>query len=140
MFLRSGTLGIDAGGIYTLEAFLDERQIMPAGNVDPIPIVLFQTVVVFSSVQKIDVRQDLVVDLAKPGARFEAMLDQRRVDRCRRGRVRSRVRQYANLPDWAASIPDDGRPQRLTLFIDQLGERVLIVGGRQSAHEWVYVH
>ena len=75
MFLRSGAdWHLDAAGVYTLEAFLDERQITPA-DVDPIPIGLFlEYVEWFQHVKKIDVLQDLVVDLAKPDARFEAML------------------------------------------------------------------
>ncbi|MGO9750554.1 MAG: hypothetical protein ACLP8S_20160 [Solirubrobacteraceae bacterium] len=41
MFLRSGAdWHLDASGVRTFEAFLDERQIM-AADVDPIPIGLF---------------------------------------------------------------------------------------------------
>ncbi len=139
MFLRSGAdWHLDAGGIYTLEAFLDERQIMPA-DVDPIPIGLFlEYAQWFQHVKKIDVRQDLVVDLAKPGARFEAMLTSGESIVADAVVCAPGVRQYANLPDWAASIPDERAAHTCDLvhFDELAGARVLIVGGRQSAYEW----
>ena len=139
MFLRSGAdWHLDAGGVHTLEAFLDERQIIPA-DADPIPIGLFlEYVEWFQHVKKIDVQQDLVVELAKPNSRFEATLTSgKRIIAdavvCAPG-----IRHYTSLPDWAASIPD-GRAAHtcdLVRFDELAGARVLIVGGRQSAYEW----
>ena len=139
MLLRSGAdWHLDAGGIYTLEAFLDERQIIPA-DVDPIPIGIFlEYAEWFQHVKKIDVRQDLVVDLAKPDDRFEAVLTTGEsivadVVVCAPG-----IGQYTSLPDWAASIPDERAAHTCDLvrFDELAGARVLIVGGRQSAYEW----
>lgn len=139
MFLRSGAdWHLDAGGVHTLETFLDERQIIPA-DVDPIPIGLFlEYVGWFQHVKKIDVQQDLVVDLAKPNSRFEATLTSgKRIIAdavvCAPG-----IRHYTSIPDWAASIPD-GRAAHtcdLVRFDELAGARALIVGGRQSAYEW----
>jgi FAD-dependent urate hydroxylase len=115
MFLRSGAdWHLDAGGVYTFEAFLDERKIMPA-DVDPIPIGLFLWYVEwFQHVKKIDIRQDLVVDLAKPDARFEAVLTSGESIVADAVVCAPGIRQYANLPDWAASVPDERLPTRVT--------------------------
>jgi FAD-dependent urate hydroxylase len=139
MFLRSGAdWHLDAGGVCTFEAFLDERQIMPA-DVDPIPIGLFlEYAEWFQRARKIDVRQDLVVDLAKPDARFEALLTSGESIVADAVVCAPGIRHYASLPDWAASIPD-GRAAHtcdLVKFDALAGARVLIVGGRQSAYEW----
>ena len=139
MFLRSGAdWHLDAGGVYTLEAFLDERQIMPA-DVDPIPIELFlEYVEWFQHVKKIDVRQDLVVDLAKPDTRFEAMLSSGESIVADAVVCAPGTRHYTNLPAWAASIPDERAAHTCDLvrFGELAGARVLIIGGRQSAYEW----
>jgi FAD-dependent urate hydroxylase len=139
MFLRSGAdWHLDAGSVCTFEAFLDERQIMPA-DVDPIPIRLFlEYAAWFQHVKKIDVRQDLVVDLAKPDGRYEATLTSGELILADAIVCAPGIRHYASLPDWAASIPDGRAAHTCDLVkLDPLaGARVLIVGGRQSAYEW----
>ena len=139
MFLRSGAdWHLDAGGVCTFEAFLDERQIMPA-DVDPIPIELFlEYAAWFQHARKIDVRQDLVVGLAKPDGRYEATLTSGEFILADAIVCAPGIRHYASLPDWAASIPDGRAAHTCDLVkLDALaGARVLIVGGRQSAYEW----
>jgi len=139
MFLRSGAdWHLDAGGVCTFEAFLDERQTMPA-DVDPIPIGLFlEYAAWFQDARKIDVRQDLVVDLAKPDGRYEATLTSGELILADAIVCAPGIRHYASLPDWAASIPDGRAAHTCDLVkLDALaGTRVLIVGGRQSAYEW----
>lgn len=139
MLLRSGAdWHLDASGVYTLEAFLDERQIIPA-DVDPIPIGTFLDYVEwFQHVKKVDVRQDLVVDLAKADDRFEAMLTSGESIVADAVVCAPGIRQYTSLPDWAASIPDEWAAHTCDLvrFDELAGARVLIVGGRQSAYEW----
>jgi thioredoxin reductase len=139
MFLRSGAdWHLDAGGVHTLNAFLDERQIVPA-DVDPIPIGLFlEYVEWFQNFKQIDVRQDLVVDLSKPEARFEAKLTSGKSIIADAVVCAPGIRQYTNLPDWAASLPDERTAHTCDLvrFDELAGARVLIVGGRQSAYEW----
>jgi cation diffusion facilitator CzcD-associated flavoprotein CzcO len=139
MFLRSGAdWHLDAGGVHTLHAFLDERQIRPA-DVDPIPIGLFlEYVEWFQHVKQLEVRQDLVVDLAKPDARFEATLTSGTSILADAVVCAPGIRQYTNLPDWAAALPDERSAHTCDLvrFDELAGARVLIVGGRQSAYEW----
>ena len=111
---------------------------MPA-DVDPIPIGLFlEYAEWFQHVKKIDVRRDLVVDLAKPDARFEAMLTSGESIVADAVVCAPGIRQYTNLPDWAASISDERAAHTCDLvrFDELAGARVLIVGGRQSAYEW----
>ena len=139
MFLGSGAdWHLDAGGVDTLEAFLDERQIRPA-DVDPIPIGVFlEYVEWFQHVKRIDVRQDLVVDLDKPDARFEATLTSGESIVADAVVCAPGIRHYTNLPEWAASVPDElaAHTCDLVRFDELAGARVLIVGGRQSAYEW----
>jgi hypothetical protein len=139
MYLRSGAdWHLDASGVHTMDAFLDERQIRPA-DVDPIPIGLFlEYVEWFQSVKHIDVRQDLVVDLSKPDARYEAKLTSGESIVADAVVCAPGIRHYTNFPDWSASIPDERTAHTCDLVcFDELADaRVLIVGGRQSAYEW----
>jgi FAD-dependent urate hydroxylase len=139
MFLRSGPdWHLDAGGVHTLEAYLEEHAIRHE-DVDPIPIQVFLDYCEwFRRVKAMDVREQLVADLSSCDGRFEATLTsgERIVADavvCAPG-----IRHYAHLPDWAPSIPA-GRAAHtcdLVSFAELAGSRVLIVGGRQSAYEW----
>ena len=139
MFLRSGPdWHLDAGGVHTLEGYLEERAISH-GDVDPVPIQVFLDYCEwFQRAKGIDVREELVADLATCDGRFEATLTggERLVADavvCAPG-----IRHYTHIPDWAGSVPA-GRAAHtcdLVRFDELAGSRVLIVGGRQSAYEW----
>ncbi|HEX8855107.1 MAG TPA: FAD-dependent oxidoreductase [Thermoleophilaceae bacterium] len=139
MFLRSGPdWHIDAAGVHTLEAYLEDRKIATE-DVDPIPIRTFLDYCEwFRQAKGLDVREELVAELAESNGGFEATLDGgERIEAfavvCAPG-----IRHYANVPDWAASVPA-GRAAHtcdLVRFDELAGARVLIVGGRQSAYEW----
>jgi FAD-dependent urate hydroxylase len=139
MFLRSGPdWHLDATGVHTLEAYLEERAIA-AADVDPVRIGLFLDYADwFREAKGIEVSDDLVVSLAKSNGRFEATL---RSD----ARIAADVvvaapgvRHFANVPEWAASLPPERAAHTCDLvrFDDLAGRRVLIIGGRQSAYEW----
>jgi len=139
MFLRSGPdWHLDAGGVHTLEGYLEERAILPE-DVDPVPIQLFLDYCEwFRRVKGIDVREELVADLATCDGRFEATLtggEPLVADAvvCAPG-----IRHYTHLPDWAPSVPAGRAAHTCDLVrFDELADlRVLIVGGRQSAYEW----
>lgn len=139
MFLRSGPdWHLDAGGVHTLEAHLEERAIDPA-DVDPLPIGLFLDYAEwFRQAKGIEVREEEVVDLAKPGDRFEAVLGGGERITADAVVAAPGVRHFTDLPAWAGSVPA-GRAAHscdLVRFDDLSGARVLIVGGRQSAYEW----
>jgi cation diffusion facilitator CzcD-associated flavoprotein CzcO len=139
MFLRSGPdWHLDASGVHTLEAYLEERAINPA-DVDPLPIGLFLDYAEwFQQVNAIQVRQDPVVELAKPGDRFEAVLASGARIAADAVVAAPGIRDFTNVPAWAGSVPA-GRAAHscdLVRFEDLSGARVLIVGGRQSAYEW----
>jgi hypothetical protein len=139
MFLRSGPdWHIDAGGVNTLEAYLEERAIRRE-DVDPIPIQVFVDYCDwFRWAKGTEVREELVADLATCDGRFEATLTggERIVADavvCAPG-----IRHPAQLPGWAPAVPA-GRAAHtcdLVRFDDFAGSRVMIVGGRQSAYEW----
>ena len=139
MFLRSGPdWHLDAAGVHTLEAYLEERAIDPA-EVDPLPIDLFLDYAEwFRQAKGIEVREDLVAELAKPDGRFEAVLDSGERVAADAVVAAPGVGFFTNRPDWAGSVPP-GRAAHtcdLVRLEDLSGARVLIVGGRQSAYEW----
>jgi Pyridine nucleotide-disulphide oxidoreductase len=139
MFLRSGPdWHLDAAAVHTLEAYLEERAIAPA-DVDPLPIDLFLDYAEwFRQAKGIQVREDLVAELAKPDGRFEAVLDSGERVTADAVVAAPGVGFFTNRPDWAGSVPP-GRAAHtcdLVRLEDLSGARVLIVGGRQSAYEW----
>jgi cation diffusion facilitator CzcD-associated flavoprotein CzcO len=139
MFLRSGPdWHLDAAAVHTLEAYLEERAIAPA-EVDPLPIGLFLDYAEwFRQAKGIEVRQDLVAELAKPDGRFEAVLDSGERVAADAVVAAPGICYFTNRPAWAGSVPP-GRAAHtcdLVRFEDLSGARVLIVGGRQSAYEW----
>jgi FAD-dependent urate hydroxylase len=139
MFLRSGPdWHLDAAAVHTLEAYLEEQAIAPA-DVDPLPIDLFLDYAEwFRQAKGIQVRQDLVAELAKPDGRFEAVLDSGERVTADAVVAAPGVGFFTNRPDWAGSVPP-GRAAHtcdLVRLEDLSGARVLIVGGRQSAYEW----
>jgi len=139
MFLRSGVdWHLDAGGVHTLAAFVEDRAI-PQQDLDPIPRDTFVDYCDwFRQMKRLTVREELVTDLAKSDGGFDATLaggDHIVADAvvCAPG-----IRHFTNRPDWAASIPDAlaAHTCDLVRFDELAGARVLIVGGRQSAYEW----
>ena len=139
MLLRSGPdWHLDASGVHTLEAYLEERAIDPA-DVDPLPLGLFLDYAEwFRQAKGIEVLEDRVVDLAKPGDRFEAVLDGGAHIAADAVVAAPGIRHFANVPAWAGSVPAERASHTCDLvrFGDLSGARVLIVGGRQSAYEW----
>ena len=139
MFLRSGLdWHLDAAGIHTLEAYLEERCIA-VGDVDPIPIGVFLDYAEwFRTVKGIEVREKLTVDLDKRDGRFTATLESGEQIVADAVVCAPGIRHYTTVPGWASDVPP-GRAAHtcdLVRFDDVAGQRVLIVGGRQSAYEW----
>jgi FAD-dependent urate hydroxylase len=140
MFLRSGPdWHLDATGTHTLEAYLEERAIAPA-DVDPLPIGLFLDYAEwFRQAKGIEVREDLVAELAKPDGRFVAVLESGACIAADAVVAAPGISHFTNVPAWAAGSVPPGRTAHtcdLVRFEDLSGARVLIVGGRQSAYEW----
>ena len=139
MFLRSGVdWHLDAGGVHTLAAFVEDRAI-PQQDLDPIPLDTFVDYCDwFRRMKRLTVREELVTNLARSGGGFDATLaggDHIVADAvvCAPG-----IRHFTNRPDWAASIPEPLGVHTCDFvrFENLAGARVLIVGGRQSAYEW----
>jgi cation diffusion facilitator CzcD-associated flavoprotein CzcO len=139
MFLRSGPdWHLDAAGVQTLEAYLEECAIAPA-DVDPLPVGLFLDYAEwFRRAKGVEVREDLVADLAKPDGRFEAVLDSGERVIADAVVAAPGISHFTNRPDWAGLVPPGQAAHTCDLvrFEDLSGARVLIVGGRQSAYEW----
>lgn len=139
MFLRSGPdWHLDAAGVHTFEAFLEQRGIA-AGDVDPVPIRVFLDYAEwFQAHTGVVVREQLVNQLTRTTDGFDAILDNG--DRIAADAVVAApgIRHFQQLPPWAASLPPGiaAHTCDLVRFDELRGARVLIVGGRQSAYEW----
>jgi thioredoxin reductase len=140
MFLRSGPdWHLDAAGINTFEAYLDERGIGPS-EVDPIPVALFLDYADwFEEKERIDVVPDLVRKLSKPNGPFEATLESGRRVSADVVVAAPGISHFTVIPEW---VERDLPPERwahtcnLVHFEQLRGKRVMIIGGRQSAFEW----
>jgi cation diffusion facilitator CzcD-associated flavoprotein CzcO len=139
MFLRSGVdWHLDAAGVHTFEAFVEERAIAEQ-DLDPVPIHVFLDYCDwFRDAKRIPIRDAPVEGVARADARFEIALEDgdgivADAVVCAPG-----IRHYTNLPPWASSLPEGlgAHTCDLVRFHDFAGARVLIVGGRQSAYEW----
>lgn len=139
MFLRSDAdWHLDAAQTHTLRSFLEHRRIR-AEDMDPVPIALFMEYADwFARSKTITVRDARVRRLTHDGDRFEAELDTRETLRAKRVVVAPGIASFRMKPGWADTIPAArvGHTFDAVRFEDYAGQRVLIVGGRQSAYEW----
>jgi FAD-dependent urate hydroxylase len=139
MHLRSAVdWHLDAAGIHTFEAFLDDEGIATE-DVDPVPIDVFLAYAAWFQAQKrIVVRDDRVSDVRARDGQFEAVTTSGTRINADAVVAAPGVASSQVLPDWAASISDGIAIHTCDLvrFDGLAGARVLIVGGRQSAYEW----
>jgi cation diffusion facilitator CzcD-associated flavoprotein CzcO len=139
MYLRSGPdWHLDAAGVHTFEAFLEERGIAP-NDIDPIPISVFlEYATWFQESKGVVARESLVTQLTHEGKVFEALLDSGERITAEAVVAAPGIRHFQQLPPWADSVPRGigAHTGDLVHFEDLRDARVLIVGGRQSAYEW----
>ena len=139
MFLRSSAdWHLDAAGTHTFRAFLEDRGIR-AEDVDPIPIALFLDYADwFVDRKRIPVREEHVRRVSRFDGGFEVELESGERLHADRVAAAPGIARFASLPLWARGLP----PTRIAHTFDAVrfdsyaGQRVLIVGGRQSAYEW----
>jgi thioredoxin reductase len=149
MYLRSGPdWHLDASGVHTFEAFLEERGI-GAAEIDPVPIAVFRDYARWFQREKgVVVDERLVTSVGVNGEtgqgdeanrhRFDVRLDDETELVADAVVAAPGVRYFQNLPEWSAGLPAGlcSHTCDLVRFDDFDGARVLIVGGRQSAYEW----
>ena len=149
MYLRSGPdWHLDASGVHTFEAFLEERGI-GAAEIDPVPIAVFRDYARWFQREKgVVVDERLVTSVGLNGEtgqgdeanrhRFDVRLDDETELVADAVVAAPGVRYFQNLPEWSAGLPAGlcSHTCDLVRFDDFDGARVLIVGGRQSAYEW----
>jgi cation diffusion facilitator CzcD-associated flavoprotein CzcO len=140
MFLRSGTdWHLDASGIDTFEAFIEERG-LSAAHIDPVPIAVFLEYAAWFQTQKhVSVRDRLVSRLERNGDEFVASLDDGTQIAADFVVAAPGAAYFRQFPEWATLLPEGVRAAHtcdLVRFQELAGARVLVVGGRQSAYEW----
>ena len=140
MYLRSGPdWHLDAAGVHTFAAFLEERGIA-AADIDPVPVAVFLDYARwFQSRKRLTVRECLVTGLRAGGdGSFLVSLDNGETLAAGAVVAAPGVRYFQHRPEWSTSLPEwlCSHTCELVHFDDFDGARVLIVGGRQSAYEW----
>lgn len=139
MFLRSGPdWHLDASGVHTFEAFLEERGIT-AADIDPLPIGVFLDYATWFAASKGVVARDLRVErLERQHAGFVAHLEDGSAIGCDAVVASTGPYSFHQVPEWATELPREvaSHTSDLVEFEQLRGARVLIVGGRQSAYEW----
>jgi cation diffusion facilitator CzcD-associated flavoprotein CzcO len=149
MYLRSGPdWHLDASGVHTFEAFLEDRGI-GAAEIDPVPIAVFlEYALWFRRAKGVAVDERLVTSVgldgdfgpsqAANGHRFHIRLNDGQELVADAVVAAPGVRYFQNRPEWSAGLPDEvcSHTCDLVHFSSLAGARVLIVGGRQSAYEW----
>jgi FAD-dependent urate hydroxylase len=139
MFLRSGLdWHLDASGVHTFEAFVEDRGLSRA-DLDPVPISTFLAYASWFQSQKgVAVRDQLVVRLEDSHDSFVASLDDGTEIAAENIVAAPGLGYFRQFPEWADDLPQGIGVHTcdLTSFEELVGARVLIVGGRQSAYEW----
>jgi FAD-dependent urate hydroxylase len=139
MFLRSGTdWRLDAAGVATFEAFVEDRGLSPA-DLDPVPIGVFLDYAAWFRTQKhVSVHDPLVTRLERADGAFVARLDDGTEIAADAVVAAPGAAHFRQFPEWAGRLPGHVAAHTCDLvrFDDMAGARVLVVGGRQSAYEW----
>jgi FAD-dependent urate hydroxylase len=139
MLLRSGLdWHLDAAGVHTIEAFLEERHIQREAVV-PMPVEVFREYAEwFRQAQKIDVRPSMIRQLHYADGRFDALCDTGETIHTSRVVATPGLAPFSHTPtELAAGLPSNrfSHTANLVDFRRLAGQRCLIVGGRQSAFE-----
>jgi thioredoxin reductase len=138
MYLRSGPdWSLDAAGQDSFEAYFEDAGIDPA-DVDPIPIGVFLDHTDWFARRKgLDVDQRIVSTLSENGS-FVAAMDDGTTITADKVLAAPGIKHFAQLPAWYDEVPADrrGHTSELVGFDGLAGQRVAIIGGRQSAYEW----
>jgi len=139
MFLRSGVdWHLDAAGVHTFEAFVEEQG-LPPSELDPIPIGIFLHYATWFQGQKqLTIRDTFVSALEQRDTQFVASLEDGSQIGAERVVAAPGCGYFAHVPEWAAELPAGlgSHTSDFVRFDEMAGQRVLIVGGRQSAYEW----
>ena len=107
MFLRSGTdWHLDASGIDTFEAFIEDRGLSSA-DIDPVPIAVFLEYAAWFQARKhVSVRDRLVSRLERNDDDIRGLARRREPDCSRRRRRRSGGGLLPPVPRWATLLPE----------------------------------
>jgi FAD-dependent urate hydroxylase len=140
MLLRSGhDWHLDAAGVHTFDAFVEDRGLDPQG-LDPIPVDVFIAYADWFAAQKhIEPRPQRVRALAPSPDGFEAHLEDGTTITAQNVVAAPGVASFAVEPPSVTGklAPDQWSHTSSTVdFAGLEGRRTLIVGGRQSAFEW----
>jgi cation diffusion facilitator CzcD-associated flavoprotein CzcO len=139
MYLRSGTdWHLDASGVHTFEAFVEDRG-LSGSELDPIPIQVFLEYATWFQGQKhLVVHDRFVADLEQQDGQFVATFDDGSEIAAERVVAAPGCGYFAQVPEWASGLPTGvaTHTSGVVRFDEFAGRRVLIVGGRQSAYEW----
>jgi FAD-dependent urate hydroxylase len=139
MLLRSGPdWHLDAAGVHTLEAFLEERRI--PRTAEPIPVEAYRDYAEwFRHAKHIEVQPLHIKRVHRVDGRLYAECENAEKICSTKIIATPGLAPFANWPD---DLPDDllsGRIAHTSTLVEfghLAGQRCLVIGGRQSAFEW----
>jgi len=138
MFLRSGPdWSLDAAGEDTFAAYFEDAGLDPV-ELDPIPIGVFLDHTDWFARRKgLEVDRRMVSRLTADKTFVAAMEDGTTITADKVLAVPG-IASFAQVPSWYDEVPADRRrhTSELVEFDGLSGERVAVIGGRQSAYEW----
>ncbi len=138
MYLRSGPdWSLDAAGQDSFEAYFEDAGIDPA-DVDPIPIGVFLDHTDWFARRKgLEIDRRTVSTLSANGSFVAAMEDGTTIT-AEKVLAAPGIKHFSQLPSWYDAVPAHrrGHTSELVGFDALAGQRVAIIGGRQSAYEW----
>ena len=120
MFLRSGTdWHLDASGIDTFEAFIEDRGLSSA-HIDPVPIAVFLEYAAWFQTQKhVSVRDRLVSRLERNDDAFVASLDDGSQIAAEVVVAAPGVAYFRQFPEWATRFPKVSVPTPVISFVSR---------------------
>src|SRR3974390_3286153 len=129
IYLRSGTdWHLDASGLHTFEAFVEDRGLAPSA-LDPIPIQVFLDYASWFQAQKhLAVDEVYVASIERHEGQLVATFDEGSAVPADQIVAAPGCRLFAPLPEWAADLPAGAgsHTSDLVRFDDFAGRRVLI--------------
>jgi thioredoxin reductase len=138
MYLRSGPdWSLDAAGDDSFMAYFEDAGLDPA-DVDPIPISVFLDHTDWFARRKgLEADRRMVADLTRNGSFVATMADGSTIT-AEKVLACPGIAHFTQLPTWYDDVPADRRGHTSTVVdLDEMaGQRVAIIGGRQSAYEW----
>lgn len=137
MLLRSGKdWHLDPTGRLTYEAFAQEQG-WDEDSLEPVTLERFQQyAAAFTARHELLAEPHLLTELRRDSRHFQALTTSGETIPAQRVAICAGVGPFPNLTHPLSSLPEVEHTVSATDLVSYRGQRVLVIGGRQSAFEW----